>query len=503
MNNRSVFINGNSFVSSFCLLLAIFGRLVAASNSELDAGEESLTSLTNTSTSTSTTISTFTWTVGHSCVNWTTAPEAMDGNCARMTKLGLVRCYGGMNNLEMITSKNGKLMLAHQMELCGWSQEVLNQLEELQRFPQLRSLTIEYGGFTEFTFVFPEMFHLQAINISWTNLSYISSRTFKRIYALKILDLRWNQLIQLDGPLILSRSFQQLYMAGNPWNCTRNFKWLLLQPEKGRLVVDRENLMCTDRKYKELQMLLVMHYKVKLRRDCQSHAELSNCTCLMHFFTKYYGPVYTVNCSHLQFHSLPSYLPENTTTLTINNNLISDINPLRDNPHYRSVTDVHVNDNRIANIDVLEDTDWLQNFRFFNLHGNRLRKFHVYALDNALNDNHNANILMLSQNPLHCTCKFGMRLREMLTKYKDVVRDGRNVTCTYMKGDELRLAKVLSLNREDICNIDGESDVIIHPIDLLNCIFASLIILILGKLAYDYYYYRYHGRVPWIVMKMP
>ncbi|KAH8394895.1 hypothetical protein KR222_008859, partial [Zaprionus bogoriensis] len=443
--------------------------------------------------------------VTHSCANWTSAPEAEDGNCTRLTRNGLIRCYGGMNNLESLASnKQSKLPSAQQMLLCGWPQDVFNPLSELQKFPQLRSLTIEYSGFTEFVFDFPEMFHLQAINISWTNLSYISARTFKRIYALRILDLRWNQLIQLEGPLILPRNFQQLYLAGNPWNCTRNFKWMLLQPEKARLVADREELICTDRKYKERQMLLVMHYKVVLKRECQSHPDLLNCTCLMHhIIPKSYIPLYTVNCSHLAFHSLPAYLPANTTTLYINDNLISDINPLRDNPHYRGVVDVQLENNRVSNVDVLEDTHWLQNFRLFNLRGNLLRKLQVYALDNALDDNDNANLLLLARNPWHCTCKFGMRLRELLTKYKDIVRDAWNVSCTYMQDDELRLAKVLSLTRQDMCNIPAADDMRIHPLDWLNAVLASLIILILGKLAYDYYFYRYHGRVPWIVMKMP
>lgn len=110
--------------------------------------------------------------------------------------------------------------------------------------------------------ILSSLYFLQTINISWTNLTYISSRTFKHIYALRVLDLRWNQLIQMEGPLILPRTFQQLYLAGNPWNCTRNFKWLLLQPEKGRLVADREEVVCVDKKYKECPMMRVMNYKV-------------------------------------------------------------------------------------------------------------------------------------------------------------------------------------------------------------------------------------------------
>lgn len=260
-----------------------------------------------------------------------------------------------------------------------------------------------------------------------------------------------------------------------------------------------------------------------LRRECQSHVDLHNCSCLLHHVLPKCLPLYTVNCSHLQFHSLPSYLPENTTSLYINDNLvssaknrvrtdpnphlfsaqISDINPLRGNPHYRGVVDVQLENNRVSNVDVLEDTDWLQNFRMLNLRGNLLRRLQVYALDNALNDNSNADLLLLSGNPWHCTCKFGMRLRELLTKYKGIVGDAWNVSCTYIQDDALRVTKVLTLTRQDICNIDAEGDMILHPLDWLNVVLASLIVLILGKLAYDYYFYRYHGRVPWIVMKMP
>ncbi|XP_062128123.1 protein singed wings 2 isoform X1 [Drosophila sulfurigaster albostrigata] len=501
-HRRSVFINGNSFVSSLCLLLAIFGSFaVGVANADLDAGQQSLTLTTPISdTSTSQIIPKR---VSNSCANWENEPVAADGNCSRLAQPGLIRCHGGMNNLQRLNSKHGKLLPVRQLLLCGLPQAAFNRLGELQRFPQLRSLTIEYGDFTELTFDFPEMFHLQAINISWTNLTHISSRTFKRLHTLKILDLRWNQLIQLEGPLILPHTFQQLYLAGNPWNCTRNFKWLLLQPDKGRLVADRDELICTDGKYKELQMMLVMHYKVTVRKECESHEELRNCTCLMTYMHKTYTPHYTIICSNLQFNRLPSYLPVNTSSLYINDNLISDVSPLRDNPHYRDVVDMQLSNNRISSIDILEDTYWLQNFRMLNLHGNLLRKFQVYALDNALEDNPHGARLLFSKNPWHCTCKFGMRLRQLLTKYIDIVPDAYNVTCTYSNGDELRHAKVLSLTREDMCNVDPVDEWFMHPIDLLNCIFASLILLILGKLGYDYYFYRYHGKVPWIVLKMP
>ncbi|XP_023030519.1 protein singed wings 2 [Drosophila willistoni] len=496
-----------NFVVIVLVLLVIFARVNLAKSSEESLSEEE-TQTQSVPTSTRRSITTAGLSsilnISQSCLNWTDHPESAVGNCSKLTRYGILRCYGGMNNLAALSKVDKQFSSAQQMVLCGWPQNVFNPLSELQKLPRLRSLTIEYSGFTEFIFDFPEMFYLHTINISWTNLSYISARTFKRVHPLKVLDLRWNQLIQLDSPLLLPRSFEQLYLAGNPWNCTRNFKWLLLQPEKGRLVADRDELLCTDRKYKERQMLLVMHYKLVLKRECLSHPDLQNCTCLMHhILPKSHIPLYTVNCSHMRFYSLPAFLPDNTTTLFMNDNLISDINPLRYNPHYRNVIDVQLENNRISNVDDLENTYWLQNFRLFNLRGNILRKLHVYALDNALNENGNAVFLLMSRNPWHCTCKFGMRLRELLTKYREIVKDATNVSCTYMQGDDLHLAKVLSLSRHDICNVSVESSSKIHPIDWLNAVLASLILLILGKLAFDYYHYKYYGKVPWIVMKMP
>ncbi|XP_037941448.1 protein singed wings 2-like, partial [Teleopsis dalmanni] len=434
-----------------------------------------------------------------SCVDWKQAPEATAGNCTRYGSYGALRCYGGMNNLPSIPEQ--KVRKLEEIIFCGWPENVFNPLIDLQPFPKIRTLTIEYSNFTEIIFDFPEMFYLQTINISWTNLSHISSRTFKRVHTLKVADLRWNQLIQMEGPLILPRYFEKLYLAGNPWNCTRNFKWLLL-PEQGAAVVDRGELLCADRKYKDRLMLAVMHYKLLLKEECQSHPDLQNCTCIMHhIIPKSHIPLYTVNCSNLNFQRLPAYIPANTTMLFLNNNQITDVLPLRNNVNYRHVVDVHLDNNLVESIDVLEGGYWLEHFRLLSLRGNKLRKLPVYALDNALEDNANANLLLLSMNPWFCSCKFAMSFRETLIKYNSILRDSWNITCTYQQGDDLRQAKVLSITRQDVCKLNEDPKV--HPLDMLNGVLASLILFILGKLAYDYYHYKYYGRVPWIVMKLP
>jgi len=175
--------------------------------------------------------------------------------------------------------------------------------------------------------------------------------------------------------------------------------------------------------------------------------------------------------------------------------------PLRNNEHYQHVVDVHLDNNRIETIDVLEGGLWLENFRLLSLKNNQLKKIPVYALDNALEDNPNANLLLLSQNPWYCSCKFAMRFRQMLRKYNEIIRDAQNITCSFKQSGKSFTNAVIYLRRQDVCDVNGESK--IKTIDWINGTLVISILFILCKLAYDYYHYRNYGRVPWIVMKMP
>lgn len=109
--------------------------------------------------------------------------------------------------------------------------------------------------------------------------------------------------------------------------------------------------------------------------------------------------------------------------------------------------------------------------------------------------------LFLSHNPWRCECLFTLRFQKMLMKHHSIIKDWTDVTCKYIEGDANFLEKVMALKRGDICKLPTEYK--IQPLDLLNGVLASLIFLILGKLAYDYYHYRKSGRLPWIVTKLP
>lgn len=168
---------------------------------------------------------------------------------------------------------------------------------------------------------------------------------------------------------------------------------------------------------------------------------------------------------------------------------------------YSSVQDIYLDYNEIESIDALESVDWLENFRVFSLRGNQLTKLPVYVLNNALERNHQVAKLYLSENPWRCECIFSLRLQDLLQKYHSIINDASNVKCKYIEGDNNFGNSVLALKRGDVCKLPTEYK--IRPLDLLNGVLATLIILIFSKLFYDYYHYRKSGRLPWIVTKMP
>lgn len=89
-------------------------------------------------------------------------------------------------------------------------------------------------------------------------------------------------------------------------------------------------------------------------------------------------------------------------------------------------------------------------------------------------------------------------------KYHTVIKDSSSISCKYVEDefeDELAKPLVLSLKYGDVCTLPPDYKVL--PLDLLNIVLATLIVMVLGKLAYDYYHYRKFGKLPWIATKLP
>ncbi|KDR21992.1 Protein singed wings 2 [Zootermopsis nevadensis] len=264
-------------------------------------------------------------------------------------------------------------------------------------------------------------------------------------------------------------------------------------------------MICNNETYPKKPVLPIMGMLKTLQAECPT-APPTNCTCHMNYVAPNpdgvtLQPFTTINCSYRGLIDLPDKLPSVTTTLLVKGNQISSLKPLVNNPHYRNVMDMFLDDNHIRSIEALEGTDWLLKFRVLSLRSNQLTEVPTYALDNALQRNRNAAIVHLGNNPWICDCFFTPSFQDFIIKYRKLVKDIDDVRCSSVHGDENSLTQIQALSRSAVCS--EPSEYLIQPLDLLNAILASLIVLVIGKLIYDYWSFKKTGKLPWLVAKMP
>lgn len=187
--------------------------------------------------------------------------------------------------------------------------------------------------------------------------------------------MRGNDLETIAEPFKFGPQFENLFLLGNQWDCTKTMKWLL-QSEHANLIADLQKLKCYDKKYYSRPICTVMEYKKIVKETC-SNSELKNCSCHIYYIRKdgfSYAPFYMVNCSNRGFERLPTALPVNTSVLYIDHNQISDLRPLIENDIYLKVDDIYLDYNRVESINVLGESPFWYNFRLLSLIGNKMSK---------------------------------------------------------------------------------------------------------------------------------
>ncbi|KRT85353.1 hypothetical protein AMK59_825, partial [Oryctes borbonicus] len=287
------------------------------------------------------------------------------------------------------------------------------------------------------------------------------------------------------------------------WNCSENLDWVYYLNDT--TVKDLNNLTCYEEPLKGKPLYFISKSIHQANKECPATCVCNLINVFLNSDIEELQLVVEVNCSKRNFTSLPGFLPEHAKILKVEGNHIDDLSPLIKNPIYREVTDLYIDHNSIRSIDLLEGSYWLRNFRVLSLKGNKLTEIPTYAMDNALQQNPNmpnAIMLYLGSNPWRCDCVFTPSFQEdILFKYESQIQDIFDVRCSYVEGDENSMASIVQLSRSSICQLPD--DYSIRALDMLNGVLASLIVLVLGKLAYDYYYFKKTGKLPWIVTKMP
>ncbi|XP_029725600.1 protein singed wings 2 isoform X1 [Aedes albopictus] len=411
-------------------------------------------------------------------------------------------CFRGIEN-RRLRHFRARFNRTAELILCHWPWRSFNPNELVELTPNIEKLSITGESLWTLKGDFPMLPYLRAINFTGTKLNFTSNSTFRELPALRQVNMRGNALVQV-APFEFSSDHVDIFLHGNPWNCTNDMIWLL--EEQSGFFADKSTLVCKDWKYTGRPVLTAMEYKRNLREHCKNE-ELRNCTCRISYLRlsdsgRTFHPLITVNCTGKGFYQLPSYLPPNTTVLHVANNKISSVERLTTIDHYKKVQDIYLDNNKIVSIDILEDSAWLDNFRILSLRGNKISRIRVYSVEHALERNTHVGQLYLGGNPWRCGCRFATRMQSFLHKHESVVVDSRNITC-YILDDEGNRSYhyMMTLTPNDVCRSTAHNKAAVY--DVLSIVFASLILLIVIKLAYDYYIYRKYGKLPWLIMKMP
>ncbi|CAL7940510.1 unnamed protein product [Xylocopa violacea] len=412
-------------------------------------------------------------------------------------------CFHGLEDKWKTGGENVRTLV-----LCYWPLETLDPQEVLQGFSSLKKLVIEKSNLTSLVSPFANNSQfIERLEIRETKLKNLPQDAFVNLSNLKFLDLRNNSLAEIDVETFNIPSLHHLHLSGNPLKCSEDTKWILHQ-EKGSLghaVADRQHLRCTV-PYEGRPLVPVVEIINTLKEECTRTV----CDCKLVYVVGNGGKhiqrqlmaFTSVNCSHRGLTEMPSFLPANTTTLHLSGNKIRDLKPLTTNPVYKGVIDVYLDDNMIKSIVQLEGSSWVDRFRVLSLRGNNLTDLPTYAFENVLQHNGNAVSLFLGRNPWRCDCLFTPGFQDLLIKYTNIIKDSNDVKCSPTNGDENSNKIIKDLRRTEIC-ISANEDVLLHPLDVLNIILALLILLIIGKLLYDYWCFKKTGKLPWIVAKIP
>ncbi|XP_049817149.1 protein singed wings 2 [Aethina tumida] len=373
-------------------------------------------------------------------------------------------------------------------------------LEELiRKFPNVSSVTINGGSIQSLEPPMNSNNKIQILKLKHLKIESIQPDLFVNLKNLTTLNLEGNNIKELNENITFE-GISNLYLSDNKWNCSSNLAWAI---NYETIIKDANKIRCHIG-YTGKPLVPIAHFLRGISSDCPESCVCSMSQVLQKLNSTRLEPMILVNCSGRGLRQLPSKIPPETMMIHLENNDISNVEPLKSNKLYRSVVDIFLDNNSITGIEELEGTYWFHNFRVLSLSGNKLTELPPYALDNAMECNKNALAIQLSLggNPWRCDCVFTPEFQELLVKYATNIKDVKDIKCSYVEGDENSLLPIIDLSRSSVCRYPSEYSVQ-EALDLLNAVLASLIVFVVGKLAYDYYHFKKTGRLPWIVTKIP
>ncbi|CAG0883733.1 unnamed protein product [Darwinula stevensoni] len=320
---------------------------------------------------------------------------------------------------------------------------------------------------------------------------------------LEQLDLSYNLISHLPPSLIEELpALNSLNLKGNIWGCNSNLLWLVeIHSAKPGLLVDADSLECSH-PYEYKPLLKSLKFILDAKRECPSDPPYG-CECtvprIIPLSNGTLMPLVYVNCSHRGLQQFPNKLPDYAVTLHMEHNLLTRFDGMKDIQNFTQLVNLYMDYNQIEEVEHLEGTSFAENFRLLSLKGNRLKQIQTHVLRSILLHNINAHSLYLSENPWQCDCIFTPDFQFFIADFQKVLHDKLAIRCDLSKTDPNAGKQIARLPLEEICEPGWE----IHYLDILNGVMAFLIIIILIKVTYDWYFYRKMNRIPWLAKRMP
>lgn len=442
---------------------------------------------------------------------------------------------------------------------CNETSNLINMIKDIttKRFADLTSLTISESGLEQLPdHLFDASIHLQTLNLTRNNLKIFDSKNLFSIEsskALTTIDLRHcgitrvdlslfsslrsiklshnslstlaardfpSELIQsLNNLLTLKKSARiDLNLANNPWTCDDELSWLI---NYITAIVNKHGRMTDNTNGQQSNSQLQLFQSDEPECDTPTSAkmfpfsvwksvkEVSICKlCDCNLKDKYAKVGYRyviVNCTDRNLNYLPIDLPKNAKIFDLTNNQIRNLNTLSLSRAklslWRNVNKIILRNNSLETLDGLDQIRWIV---YLDISGNLLTEIPYHILNQVL-ENKVDNIL-LGDNPFTCDCNT-LKMQKWLQTNYPIISDIDRVRCGYMRteltknesniaaqvyNDRFYNREILKINSVHLC----PSIASLEFFDVLNFMLAFLIIFLIFKVLYDYFWQRRTGKLP-------
>lgn len=401
--------------------------------------------------------------------------------------------------------------------------------------PGLRVLNLTGNQLSDFDFGGVQQHLLSQLTTIDLSSNRLTSFDVSRLERLHTLDVHNNSMVslareQLPQSLVHSQETfvnqqipffrYELNFADNPWDCgarpeTHWFIYNFIAP----LVARQENIFSRGRprfwKSNEPECespKQVRWFPFSVFVSVRSAAICERCQCYMQ--PKYALAHYrymVVNCSGVGVGEVPLQLPKNVRTVDLSNNRIPNLLPIAkaDEALPAQWLDVMNLDLRNNSIESIEGIERLRATKI-ELAGNLLTEVPLYLVEMLIAQKH-IDKMSLGNNPYLCECET-IKLKQWVSDhYSDsILLDPQHIRCGDLRPELEADASVVAriaidrghrFYRQEVTSLET-----VHlcpdmfwwqPYHLyFNVLLAMLIVLLVGKVVYDYFWQKRTGKLP-------